>query len=85
MNGFANNRSNFVALRARVYSLAFARGWSAGSRFRGRRGWSPFLARYVSEDLVIVFTFYTSVRVILDELKTTILREMLLQLLNMHL
>lgn len=67
MNGFANNRSNFVALRARVYSRAFARGWRAGSRFLGRRGWSPFLARYVSEDLVIVFTFYTNVRPMHDK------------------
>lgn len=74
MNGFANNRSNFVALRARVYSRAFARGCSAGSRFRGRRAWSPFRARYVSEDLVIVFTFYTNVRTMYDMLGSTILR-----------
>lgn len=34
MNGFANTRSSFAALSARVYSVAFSNGCSAGSKFR---------------------------------------------------
>ncbi len=33
-NGFANTRSSLTAFRARVYSMAFSNGCSAGSRFR---------------------------------------------------
>lgn len=47
MNGLANTRSSLAALRARVYSLAFSNGCSAGSRLRctcsrgqgGVQGW----------------------------------------------
>lgn len=58
MNGFAKTRSSFAAFSARVYSVAFSKGCSAGSRFRCTFCKSEVRSRvYASSERLMHLTF----------------------------